>query len=81
MKIKMRNLLIVLLLSLAVLGHKAENEEDQEKAHKTYLNELGPGQYNLPPLTGRHSLESKRRNHPYISISFPTKTPWNAEYH
>ena len=57
------------------------NQDDHDKAHRTYLNELGPGQYNLPQLTGRYSLESKRRNHPNISIAHPTKTPWNAEYH
>lgn len=42
---------------------------EEEKAHRTYLNEIGPGQYNLPKLTGRHSIESKRRNIPNISFS------------
>ena len=55
--------------------------EDEDKAHRTYLNEIGPGQYNLPPLTGRHSLESKRRNIPNITLAEKTKMPWNAEYH
>ena len=41
---------------------------EYSKAHRTYLNETGPGQYNLPPLTGRHSLESKRRNIPMLSF-------------
>ena len=54
---------------------------EQEKAHRTYLNELGPGQYSLPPLTGRHSLESKRRNIPNISFGAKVKTPWHAEFH
>ena len=56
-------------------------EAEHEKAHRTFLNELGPGQYSLPPLTGRQSLESKRRNIPNISFAGHTKTPWNAEYH
>ena len=57
------------------------NIEDAEKAHRTYLNELGPGQYNLPQLTGRHSLESKRRNIPNISFAARTKMPWTEEFH
>lgn len=50
---------------------------EEEKAHRTYLNEIGPGQYNLPKLTGRHSIESKRRNIPNISFASNTKMPWN----
>ena len=57
------------------------DEVEHEKAHRTFLNELGPGQYSLPPLTGRHSIESKRRNHPYISFGSKTKAPWHAEFH
>ena len=57
------------------------SEIEHEKAHRTYLNELGPGQYSLPPLTGRHSIESKRRNHPYISFGGKTKAPWHAEFY
>lgn len=54
---------------------------EHDKALKTYLNGTGPGQYNLPPLTGRHSLESKRRNIPYISFGQKTKQPWHEEFH
>ena len=32
-------------------------------------------------MTGRHSIESKRRNHPYISFGSKTKAPWHAEFH
>ena len=56
-------------------------DEEYEKAARTYLNELGPGQYNLPPLTGRHSIETKRKNIPLISFGPKTKKPWHPEYH
>lgn len=52
-----------------------------DKASRTYLNDVGPGQYNLPPLTGRHSLEAKRRNIPSISFGLKTKAPWHNEFH
>lgn len=56
-------------------------EQEHEKALRTYMNEIGPGQYSLPPLTGRHSIESKRRNIPYISFGSKTKAPWHEEFH
>ena len=56
-------------------------EEEHSKAHRTYLNELGPGQYNLPPLTGRYSIETKKKNIPLISFGPKTKQPWHPEYH
>ena len=54
--------------------------EEHDKANRTYLNELGPGQYNLPAMTGRHSIEAKRRNLPSISFGPKTKQPWHPEY-
>lgn len=56
-------------------------DNEYSKAHRTYLNEIGPGQYNLPELTGRHSLDTKRRNIPLISFSPRTKAPWHDEFH
>ena len=35
----------------------------------------------MPALTGRHSLESNRRNIPYISFGKKTKKPWHGEFH
>lgn len=66
-------------VTMKIFTGTAPNERD--KAHRTYLNELGPGQYNLPSLTGRHSLESKRRNLPHISFAQKTKAPWYEEMH
>lgn len=56
-------------------------DQETDKALRTYMNEIGPGQYNLPSLTGRHSLESKRRNIPSISFGGKTKAPWHSEFH
>ena len=51
------------------------------RAESTYLSGLGPGQYNLPELTGRHSLHSKVRNLPNISLAIPVKQSWHHEFH
>ena len=56
------------------------SEVEHQKAERTYLNALGPGQYNLPPLTGRFSLESKRKNIPYISLHSKVRQSWHPEY-
>jgi hypothetical protein len=56
-------------------------EEEHSKAARTYLNSIGPGQYNLPQLTGRYSIETKRKNIPLISFGPKTKSPWHPEYH
>ena len=45
------------------------------------MNELGPGQYSLPVMTGRHLIESGRRNIPSVSFGGKTKAPWHAEFH
>lgn len=44
------------------------SQVEQEKAERTFMNSLGPGAYSLPPLTGRFSIESKRRNIPALSF-------------
>ena len=70
--------------SLAVTPSKlftGTPEEEHNKAAKTYLNALGPGQYNLPPLTGRFSIETRKKNLPNISFGSKTKQPWHPEYH
>jgi hypothetical protein len=43
------------------------------RANHTYLNDLGPGAYNLPPLFGSNPIETRRRNMPYISFGQKTK--------
>ena len=56
-------------------------EKVHQHAERTYLNAAGPGQYNLPSLTGRHSLHSKLRNLPNFSLALPTKASWHHEFH
>lgn len=41
-----------------------------KRAADTYLNNVGPGQYNLPPIFG--ACDSTRKNHP--SLPFGSKT-------
>ena len=57
------------------------SRKEHEHAANTYLNATGPGTYDLPSLTGRHSLNSKLRNPPKISLASHVKAPWHAGYH
>ena len=58
------------------------SQVEHEKAEKTYLNALGPGQYQLPALTGRFSIESKRRNIPCLTFGQKVhKVGWHPELH
>ena len=53
---------------------------EQEKAERTYMNALGPGAYSLPPLTGRFSIESKRRNIPALTFGQKVhKVGWHPD--
>lgn len=54
-------------------------EMEHEKAERTYLNPVGPGMYKLPSLTGRHAIESQKKNIPMISFGKKTKQPWHVE--
>ena len=54
-------------------------ELEHEKAERTYLNPVGPGMYKLPNLTGRHAIESQKKNIPMISFGKKTKQPWHVE--
>ena len=46
------------------------------------MNPVGPGAYSLPPLTGRFSIESKRRNIPALSFGQKVhKVGWHRDLH
>ena len=56
------------------------NQVEIERAERTYMNALGPGDYDLPSLTGRFSIESKMRNIPALSFGMrPYKVGWHPE--
>jgi len=49
------------------------------KALKTYLNGTGAADYNLPQMTGKKIIESKRSNQPNWTLKSRTKLSWFPE--
>lgn len=50
------------------------------RAAATYMNNVGPGQYNLPPLFGTKTIETRKRNLPLISFGIKTKPILHKEF-
>lgn len=51
-----------------------------QRAAATYLNNVGPGQYDLPPLFGTKTIETRKRNLPLISFRMKTKPVLHKEF-
>lgn len=47
------------------------SEQEVQKALKTYMSDVGPGQYGNPDLTGRYLYRSKMSNAPSVKIGLP----------
>eukprot|EP00347_Sterkiella_histriomuscorum_P018266 403346166 len=52
---------------------------DLHKALSTYLNQTGPGDYNLKSYIGSQIMEGSKRSGPSFSIKQKTKTTWFPE--
>lgn len=50
------------------------------RAISTYLNQTGPGDYNLPRMFGEPSIETQKRTNPAFSIRSRVRLPWSPEH-
>ncbi|CDW87071.1 UNKNOWN [Stylonychia lemnae] len=55
------------------------SSSDLDRALSTYLNPVGPGQYNLKSLIGNQIIEGPMRNGPCYSLKKKTNTSWFPE--
>lgn len=50
-------------------------QKQVNRAHDIYMNHIGPGQYQLPNLTGRKNITSKNKNGQMFSMRSKGKIP------
>jgi len=50
------------------------------RAISTYLNQTGPGDYNLPRLFGEPNVETQKRTNPAFTFRSRVRLPWSPEH-
>jgi len=54
-------------------SHLSDEERELERAFTTYLNEAGPGDYQVAPTFGSKHVDGTKKNYPEFSFKAKTK--------